>query len=155
MVSWGAVSIQGTVTRIFAFLIATGQRVRAVRIHQALVGFAVHKWVSLVVLRTVAVGPVILGSAEGIDATLLEQAGILTLSTDAGFVIGAFKVTLAASYKPMESHIKATLQKRTNYWTDLTLCADPVGISFKATAAGTHSPVVLDLTVCIGATSEG
>ena len=51
------------------------------------------------VLWTVAVGPVISGSAEGIDATLLKQTGILTLPTDAGLVVRTFKVTLAASYK--------------------------------------------------------
>ena len=41
------------------------------------------------------------------------------------------------------------------YLYRLTFCADPVGITLIPASTRAHSPVILDLTFSIGATSEG
>lgn len=97
VISWAAVRIQSTITWVFAFFITTSQRVRAIRISQALIWPTLLIRVALVVFRTIAVGPVIFGLAVCILTTLLKEARILAFSTDACFVIRTFKVTLATS----------------------------------------------------------
>lgn len=132
VVSCAAVCILSAVTGIPAFLVPTGQVIRTVIIHKTLVRFAVDKRVPLVILWTIALRPMVPGLAKSIQSTVLIETRVLALSADAGLVIRALMVALAAR-----------------------LSADSVGITLKASAAGAHCPVVLDLALSIGTTSKG
>ena len=91
------VSIQCTITRVLAFLVATSKMIWTVRINQALIWAANVIGASFVIVSAVTHSFVIFGFAQGIGATLLKETGILTFAADASLVIRALKVSLAAS----------------------------------------------------------
>ncbi len=94
-----AVGIVRAGARVDALLPSAGQGVDAVLVHQTLVRPTVGVGVGIrkVVFVTATVGSVVGGLAVGIGAALLKQAGVLTVSLDAGLVVPTLKVRLAAS----------------------------------------------------------
>ena len=106
VVSCAAVCILSAVTGIPAFLVPTGQVIRTVIIHKTLVRFAVDKRVPLVILWTIALRPMVPGLAKSIQSTVLIETRILALSADAGLVIRALMVALAASLKKKRQSLK-------------------------------------------------
>ncbi len=97
MVPWAAVGIDGTLARINTLLLPAGQGSVTVGVHLTLVGPAVVVGITLVIVQAVAPGLVALGLAVGVGPAVLKQAGVLALLPDAGLVISALRVTLAAS----------------------------------------------------------
>ncbi len=95
MVSAGAVGIDGTTAGVNTFPVLAGQGGGTVWVHQALIGHAADKWISIMVGRTYAVGPVAAWLTDGIGATLSVETGVLAFPVNAGLVVTALKVALA------------------------------------------------------------
>lgn len=151
MVSGRAICIGGTLTWVDAFFFPASLSLWTIGINQTLVRLAMVVGIPLMVLWTDASGKMVANLAKSIGATLFKETWILTLATNACFLFRTFMITLATGYKEKERS-RIIWSSQAIHVDLLTLHTVCVGISFISKSAGAHSPMILDLTLCIEST---
>ena len=99
-----------------------------------------------------AKGPMTPGTADGINTTVLVQAGVLTFSIIACKSEVTLGITLAASCEGDKSHEMEF--ERGKLKTVLTFSTDCEWVANKSSSARACGSVVIDTALCIGAACE-